>query len=286
MTVLLLGGTGYLGSNIAKYLSKKDIKIICVVRNTSNINELRNLKNVNLIPNDKYQIELILGYEKVDWIINSACTYKTNSGTLYEEIFESNIIFPFNVLNAAIKQHVINFLTIGTSLPGDVGPYSFTKQKFSEIGKFLSEESGINFIDLRLEMFYGGVNEPKERFLNMCRRCLYLNKDIMLTDGNQKRDIIRVEDVVGIIAALISSKFPKGYRVLPVGSGEQHSIKEIVEFMKEIMQSKSRLKFGTVPVRKIEPDTLADISWYKELKYTMRYQYFEGLEDICRSFLL
>lgn len=35
MTILLLGATGYLGGNIARFLSKEGYTIICVIRRTS-----------------------------------------------------------------------------------------------------------------------------------------------------------------------------------------------------------------------------------------------------------
>ena len=51
--------------------------------------------------------------------------------------------------------------------------------------------------------------------------------------------------------------------------------------MKRVMGSSSLLQFGAVPERGGEPDTLADISWYKEIDYQMKYSFFEGLEKVC-----
>ena len=41
MRIMLLGGTGYLGSNIVNYLSERDCEVYCVVRRTSNLEYLR-----------------------------------------------------------------------------------------------------------------------------------------------------------------------------------------------------------------------------------------------------
>ncbi len=284
MTIMLLGGTGYLGGNIARHLSGEGHTVICVVRRTSDISRLRSIQNggIRLISNDAAQLELTFQQDHVDWVINSVCTYKPNN-SLYGDMLESNVIFPLGVLNLAIKYHVRNFLTMGTGLPHGFNVYSFTKSKFSEFGKYLSEKDGINFAELVLEIFYGGSDEPDSRFLRSCCKKLVKNETLQLTEGSQKRDIIRVEDILPIISALVESGFVSGYRALPVGSGEQHSIREIMEFAKRHLASGSELEFGALPSRAGEPDTLADISWYKEIGYKMKYGYFEGLEDYCKT---
>ena len=107
------------------------------------------------------------------------------------------------------------------------------------------------------------------------------NEDVLLTEGYQKRDLVRIEDVVDIIDNLICSEYVKGYKVLPIGSGENHTIREIMSYMKNQIKSNSDLKFGAVESRENEPDTLADISWYKEINYKNIYNFWDGLKEEC-----
>lgn len=278
MSVLLLGSTGYLGSNVARSLSDSGYHVFCVVRRTSDLTYVKRIKNVHLISNDPGQIELTFEQEEINWIINSVTTYKPDE-YLYGSMLESNVIFPLSVLNLAIKNKIKNYMTIGTGLPENFNVYSFTKAKFSDFGKFLSIKDGINFADLRLELFYGGENEPDSRFMKSCGIKMKNNEPVDLTEGSQLRDIVRVEDVIEIICKLIESDYVKGYKSLPIGSGEQHSIREIMEFMKETVGSTSQLNFGAVPTRDREPDTIADISWYKVLGYKPLYGFYEGIKD-------
>ena len=280
LTIMLLGGTGYLGSNIAKAFSQNGYRLICVVRNKSNTSFLESLENVELVSNETGQLELTIRRNHIDWIINGVCTYKSND-SLYGDMFQANVIFPLSVLNLAIKYGITRFVTVGTALPEDFNLYSFTKHKFSDFGRFLSMKDGISFLELKLEMFYGGINEPINRFMNSCRIKLKNNEIIELTSGIQKRDVVRVEDVVGIMEKLIENNCYTGYSVLPVGSGEQHSIKEIVEYMKEIIGSKSVLEFGAITDRQGEPDTLASINWYSRINYKIKYSFWEGIKDFC-----
>ncbi len=282
VNVLLLGGTGYLGCNIARALSSLGHKVICVVRRTSDISGLKDLKSVQLISNNPDQIELTFEQEDISWVVNGVCTYKPNA-SLYGDMLEANVLFPLSVLNLSIKHGVQNFMTMGTALPDDFNVYSFSKAKFSDFGLFLSRHDGVNFADLKLEMFYGGNFEPDNRFLKYCKTKLKSNDPLLLTKGNQRRDIIRVEDVTRLVCHLINSNYVKGYKVLPVGTGECYSIKKIVEYMKRKCNSKSKLLFGAKEIRNGEPDTLADTSWYSDIGFRVTYDFFEGLDDFCNT---
>lgn len=279
MNILLLGATGYLGGNIVYKLVEEGHSLTCVVRKTSITKRIEDL-HVTFISNDLDEIDGFLRHNKIDWVINSVCTYTANN-TLYGDMFSSNIIFPLGILNLALKHGVKNYITIGTSLPEETNLYSFTKNKFGEFGKYLCKNDGINFADLKLEMFYGGLFEPDNRFLPSCKIKLKKNENIKLTAGTQKRDIIRVEDVVGIIACLIKSGYLHGYMSLPVGTGEHHSIREILEYMRSATRSKSELLFGAIPTRACEPDTIADVSWYADIGYKLQFDFFYGLIREC-----
>ncbi len=283
MNVLVLGGTGYLGYNIVKRLRKSGHDVTCVVRDTSDISELQKLGGITFISSNLSQIRLSLRQEKYDWIINGVCSYTPNE-TLYGDMLESNVMFPLGVLNLAVRFGIQNFLTMGTSLPSGLNVYSFTKNMFSEFGKFLCDKDGINFTELRLEMFYGGEFEPDNRFIKSSVLKLINGETLDLTEGTQKRDVVCVEDIVEIVNRLLErTELCEGYKVFPVGSGEQHSIREIIMFMKEQCNSDSVLNFGAIPERKGEPDTLADISWYSEIDYELKYSFYEGLSKECRS---
>lgn len=281
MKVMVLGATGYLGTNIVRGLVEMGYRVFGVIRDGSDICNVVSL-DVTLVKNNIEQIEDVLRKEKIDWIINTICTYKKNN-SLYGDMLDSNIIFPLSVLNIAIKNNVKNFITMGTSLPDEFNLYSFSKKHFSDFGKYLSEIEEMNFIDLKLEMFYGGEYNPDDRFISYCKKKLLKNDDLELTKGVQKRDIIRVEDIVSLIMRLIQTNYFSGYNALPVGTGENHSIREIVSYMKEKLRSKSTLLWGAVPQRKNEPDTLADVRWYKKIGFELKYDFFSGLDLECNN---
>ena len=284
MKILMLGATGYLGSNLVRSLLDEGHEITCVVRPNSRRSYLDSLHNVRIIMNGLSDIEAEFQRENYDWVISTVCTYRQNE-SLYMDMLESNYIFPVKVLNLAAKHRIKNFMAMGTCIPDGFSMYSFTKGRLADTGKYFSEhEKLINFVELRLEMFYGsypgGTEEPEGRFIKNSMLKLCRNEPLLLTAGTQKRDLIHVEDIAGLVSGILCAGF-QGFRSLSAGTGENHPIREIIEFLHKTSGSSSRLDFGAVPQRAGEPDTLSDIGWYSEIGYTLKHTFFGGLEAEC-----
>lgn len=281
MRFLILGGNGYLGSKLTKTLLDQGHNVVCTKRPKADISRLAGYEeHITMIPASVDAIETVFTYETFDWILNMACNYG-RSTVLYDTVIESNIVFPLSVLNLSVKYGVANFMTIGTGLPDELNMYSFSKRKFSDFGKFYVEKHGINFINMRLEMFYGS-DEPKDRFIPSCIIKMLRNEDIDLTIGTQKRDIVSIDDVVGAILCAIVAGV-EGFREVSVGTGEAPTIRDILMYIKEETASTSNLKFGTIPLRRGEPDCIADTAELLSIGYKCRYDWKQGIRKMIRE---
>lgn len=254
-----------LGSKIVHSLVKQGHYVVCTKRNTSNVSRLKDLRdnaNIKMISAVIDSIETVLQYEQFDWVLNFVCNYGRDD-VLYGNVIEANIEFPLKVLNMMVQYGTKRFITIGTGLPDRLNMYSFSKKMFSEFGSFYVEKHGIDFYNLRLEMFYGS-DEPEDRFIpNLIYRML-LGKDVSTTIGIQKRDIISIDDVVKAIGIVMNSDI-HGYYEVPVGTGIAPTIAEIVEFIWNETGQKSKIHKGAVPMRKNEPDCIADIQLLSQI---------------------
>jgi CDP-paratose synthetase len=266
MNILILGANGYLGSKIVHSLISREVSLICTKRAKSNLTRLNDLVNderVKFIPATVESIESALQYTYFDWVLNIACNYGRSDG-LYDSVIESNIEFPLKILDKAVEKGTTKFLTIGTGLPERFNMYSFSKKMFSEFGKFYAEKHGIDFYNMRLEMFYGS-DEPKERFIPNLIFNMLLGNEINVTIGTQHRDIISVNDVKDAIMIIVDKKLRgRGYFEIPVGTGIAPSISEIVDFIWDETGRKSVVRKGSVPMRKDEPDSVADTKILEE----------------------
>lgn len=276
MRFLILGGNGYLGSKITKQLINMGHEIVCTKRQKSNFSKFEdNGSNITLIPATSEAVETAFVYEKFDWVLNMACNYG-HSMFIYDDVINSNITFPLLVLNLAAKYRVFNYLTIGTGLPAELNMYSFSKAQFSNFGEFYAKKHQMNFINMKLEMFYG-ADEPKDRFIPASIIKILKNRDLELTIGTQKRDIVSIFDVVGAILCAIEAEIT-GYYEIYVGTGEAPTIREILRYIKEEIGSTSKLKFGAIPMREGEPDCVADITNLASIGYTCKYKWKDGIK--------
>lgn len=276
MNVLVSGGTGYLGSRVIIRLVNENHNIICATQPGEKLDNLISVID-KIIIIDVPSVNDYLNKHKIDWILNFAGVYE-KKGISLSTIVNCNTIFALQMLNIAVEHKIKNFLTIDTSLPDDFNLYSFTKKKFAEFGKFYCDTYSINFINLLLEMFYG-PKEPKNRFLPMCIEKLRNNEELPLTEGKQKRDIIHVDDICGAIIAILNSNLI-GYQAIPVGTGEGPCVRTIIEHLHTILQSSSELKFGQIPMRSNEPDSIADITMLNKIGFQCKYDWKKGLYNL------
>lgn len=273
MNILLMGATGYLGSHVLASLSK-DHEMFVVSRRKADLKA----DNIHWYSTDEY--EQVLKNNRIDWLINciGVCQKEENW-----KIIEGNLTFPLQVIEVAVENGVKNFINTNTALPATLNMYSFSKKEFGRFGKFYCEQYDVNFFDLQLELIYG-PDEPSERFISSVIDKMKKGMAVELTEGKQKRDIVRVEDICQAVKIVINSSL-QGYYDIPVGSGEGHAIRETVEMLHNELQSSSKLLFGAVPMRKNEPNSIADITFLKQLGYVPQYSWEKGLRDmvLCKK---
>ena len=278
MNILVLGGNGYLGSKVTHKLVERGYSVVCTKREKSNLARLTDIeKEIRFIPATETAVRTAFENKEFEWVLNLVCNYGKDT-VLYETVIESNILFPLTVLNIATQNLTKNFLTIGTGLPDDLNMYSFTKSKFSDFGRFYSEKHNVNFINMKLEMFYG-ADEPKDRFIPSCIYKMLNDEDVKLTKGTQRRDIVSIYDVVEAIMFVIDYGL-KGFHELPVGTGEAPEIRDLMGYIKDVTNSNSNLKFGAIPMRNGEQDCIADSQIMTNMGFEYRYPWKKGIADM------
>lgn len=281
MNILVLGGTGYLGKKVVSELLRRGHDVTCTKRAKSRIFQVEGYRlrwingDIKDIENNVKTISRCF-----DVVINMACNYGKNGSSCYD-VFESNMIFPCQVLNYVVEHGTRKFITVGTGLPNDFNLYSYSKNKFSEIGEFVSNNSNIDFVELKLEMFYG-YDEPQNRFFPFVISRMLKGKEVDTTLGYQRRDIIAVEDVVKAIIIVLESDL-KGYNKIPVGTGEGPSISEIIDYIWELTGRKSIVNKGGVSLRYKEPDCIADVSVLEGISVWNPMQWKNGLKEMVNK---
>lgn len=278
MNIVVTGGTGYLGSRLVHRFIELGHRILCLTIPDDpclSLNDLRE-KIICIHTNDMNMNDKICEFQP-DVVVHTAAVYERGSATI-DQVFEANLNFPFTVLRAVIKGGAKRWINAATALPDNVNSYSLSKAQFSQWGKLTAMRGEISFINLKLEHFYG-ENGPDTHFLSWVVKKLKKNEPIDLTKGTQHRDFVYVGDIVECFAHMLTANVDT-YAEVNIGTGVSPTIREVVEYLKELCDSTSELRFGAIPMREIEPDSICDTTQMLRYGMTCKHTWREGMKKL------
>lgn len=294
-TILLTGATGFLGSHLIKEFLKQEHQIIILKRSFSDTRRiddlLHNLKSYDL---DQCSLEQVFIENKnIDAIIHTATCYGKNKERV-SQILEANTLFPLKLLELAINYKVKSFLNTDTyfnkgKIPYQGLPfYSLSKYQFMNWGKELATVNHkIRFINIYLEHPFGEDDNSSKFTSYIIKSCLDNAKKLDLTQGEQKRDFIYIDDIISAYTLLLSKSLEKEtfYQEYQLGRGEVVTIKEFVETIHELSGCTTQLNFGVLPYTDSEiMYSQANINPLKQMGWQPKYTLKEGLRKVINSF--
>ncbi|NDC48945.1 MAG: NAD(P)-dependent oxidoreductase [Micrococcales bacterium] len=252
MHILITGATGYLGSALTQHLLNDGHEISILRRPNSESKRLSSVLNkIATFDADTDKLKApFCQSTPIDLIIHCATNYGRHSegdGT----ILQTNVSFPLELLNLAIRKRVKAFINIDTVLPALHNRYSLTKHQFAQWAKLVARQSEIKFVNIKMHNVYG-PRDDKEKFSSwIINECINNTKVIDLTDGTQERDFIYIYDVISALRLIVNYyRESKGQWIeFIVGSGKPVSVREFAETVHRITSSQSVLNFGALKNR-------------------------------------
>ena len=252
LTILITGGTGFLGSYVIKKLLSMNIKIILLKRTTSNIFRIKDYINkCKVYDIEKVDIESIFAKNELDIVLHMATDYGRKEENVIN-LVEINLMLPLKLLSLCKKYEIKNFINTDTILDKRINSYTLSKDHFKNWLKYFSNE--IVSVNILLEHFYG-PGDDLSKFTTFIIHNLIKNTDkLNLTLGEQKRDFIFIDDVVDAIILIINNlKTQKDFYQYEIGSGINTSIKDFVLKVAKISGNTStKLNFGALAYRENE----------------------------------
>lgn len=270
-TVLITGGAGFIGSNLAFYFQNNFPKCNVVVLdsfrsgetlsngNLKSFGHFKNLLGFNGVVisgdiNDKVVLENLEKNYKFDYIYHEAAISDTTA--LEQDLMiKTNVNAYEDILKIALK-HEANIVyassgatygdapspqTVGFEQPNNV--YGFSKLMMDNISrKYIAQNQAISIVGLRYFNVYGGREFFKNKTSSMV---IQLGHQILkgnapkLFEGSDKiqRDFIYIED---IIQANILASSPKQSGIYNVGTGNARSFQDIAD----ILQKELGVEYG------------------------------------------
>lgn len=257
MNILLLGGFGFIGTNILKYAETLDAEIRAIVfdrfpKHLDNISFSRVDKVYAGDFSDEYLLDKIFTENKIDIVLHSLSASVPSSSV--DNIFDLkfNVIPTITLLNVMKKHNVFNivFISSGGAVYGEntvnghahseedvlfpksaYGVSKLTIEKYLYLYHTLYD---FKVLITRLSNPYGPYHySQKQGVVNIAlEKALKKEKLEIWGDGNGKKDYIYITDFCKILFNLIN-KEKYEYDVLNIGSGTLLSVNEIAESIKK-----------------------------------------------------
>ena len=258
-TVLLTGATGFFGSHLLKNLLKcTNNNIVVLKRSFSKTHRIESeLSSSRIVSYDIDKVSL----EHIQWndifaVIHCATEYG-RVGVPSSKILESNLIFPVNIAELAIKNGVNTFINTDSYFNKEglsyqyLLDYSLSKKSLNLWLKYFSQK--IKVVNMILEHIYGEDDNPDKFVEKMIQDIAIKPKpEINLSGGDQKRDFIYIKDVCDAYVGALnySQKNNFRYKSFQIGTGKAISLKDFVSFIKQISNNnETKLNFGALPYR-------------------------------------
>lgn len=302
MNILLTGGAGFIGSNIADAYTRLGHKVIILDNLKSGTRE--NLCfNCDFINGDifKEDLDKLLTDYEIDVINHHAANIDLRysiTDPLYDA--RNNILGSLNLLEFAKRRNInkIIFASSGGSVygtqqyyPADEKhpvnpqtPYAISKLAVEHYLHFYKKFHGINYIILRYSNVYGerqGLTGEAGVISIFIRKLLSCGKPLIFGDGTNTRDFLYVRDAA--LANLKALDY-NGSATLNISTGIETSINEVYEEIKSNLNSDMN-RSHTDPVEGEQARSVLSNSTAAEiLGWKPEFTLTEGLKNTCEWF--
>ena len=265
-TVLVTGGAGFIGSNLARFLRRErpewkvvNLDKLTYAGNAESVADLRQDPGHVFVRGDIANAELaehLIRHHAVDAILNLAAESHVDRSILGPGIFvQTNVSGTQVLLEAARQARVKRFLQISTDeVYGSLGasgkfteastlrpssPYSASKAAADLLVLAYGHTFGLDVVVTRCSNNYGPYQFPEKLIPLMIANALEGRRLPVYGDGLQVRDWIHVEDHCRALLAAL--EMGRGGEIYNIGSDNEWPNIQIVGRLLEILQKPREL---------------------------------------------
>jgi len=240
MKVLITGGTGFLGRNLAFHLLKKGYKVGVVVRDMRKASKI--FKKVLLI---KGELTNLMEFPKCDVVFHLAAITKEPRTQAERKIsLDTNVKGTKSVLEAAVNAGAKRIIFSSTDLVYKQGfhpfsertpvdPYNFYAKTKLEGESILRNDDRISVTILRFANMYGPfqVWGMIPSFIQS-----FLKNENVIVYKNKSKDYLYVSDAVELLEKVLNKDIPG---IFNVGTGISTSATDVAEMLRKNLEISS-----------------------------------------------
>jgi nucleoside-diphosphate-sugar epimerase len=288
MTIVLTGGTGFLGGHLVKALVAAGHRVLAYARPGSASVRPEGAEWFIL---DHGREDVAFRHGQVDAIIHTATCYGRAKESV-PDLLAVNLLLPVLLARHAIHFGVPLFINTDTYFNrGDRGydimpDYSLSKHHALHWLRRCTADTGLRLANLRVEHMYGPNDRPEKFCPSVLGAMSRGEPELRLTTGEQRRDFIYVDDVVAAFLAVLerANDFTADNIQLSVGSGRSIPIRDFVCAGHRLARSRTKLLFGALPSRPEDfPDSQADNTALRNLGWEPQVDLETGISRVLSS---
>ena len=283
MKIALIGGAGFIGTNLAIHLSKTD-EVTVIDREEK---YFKTLKSLNLpISYLVAPFELTADFDSQiagqDIVYHLASTViPGNSNQDIGTELESNVIVTCKLLDACVRQNVkkVVFISSGGAIYGKKGicpikedtvtypitSYGVQKLTIEKLLYLYRYQKGLDYRIIRLANPYGPYQRPNGKLgvvTTFVYKALTSGRLEVYGDGSVVRDFIYIEDAVRGIQKIVNGE--NDIRVFNLGSGRGTSVNQVIDAIKKTVRSDLSVSYIAGRATDV-PMNYLDISRYERI---------------------
>lgn len=280
MSILLLGGTGFIGSELRKSLLKNKIKLISPTKNRLNLKETKKIINYVL----RKKITMIINLAGISEVIkNNESQYLNLNLIKVENLLRYLVKIKFTgkfIQMSSAYVYAPNGNTNESSKPTPQNYYALCKLCLDNIIEYYSKD--LNCLSLRLFNIIG--KQQKSRYLipSIIRQIKNKNSnEIILNDIKSKRDFSDLRDLCNFLIFIYNYKY-KLEPIINFSSGKSYSIKKIVKIMQKLARSTKKIN-GNNAIKIPTSNYFSKPHKLKKMGFKHKYSLRTTLRDILEK---
>tara|TARA_Y100000590_G_C15735047_1_gene1018260 strand:+ start:1014 stop:1892 length:879 start_codon:yes stop_codon:yes gene_type:complete len=246
--VVIFGGSGFLGSHVADFLTKRkyDVFIFDIKKS---------------LYKNRFQ-KFILGDTLNKTQVNKAlknCSYVFNfsgeadigrSKKFPLETLKSNVIGTANILDSCLKNKIKKYLHASTVYVNSEqgGFYRSSKHSAELIIENYNEFFGLDFVIMRFGSLYGPRANKFNFISNIIEEALNNRQITRQGNGEEIREYIHIFDAAELCCKLIQSKYRNV--IVNITGSQPYKVKNVLQLIKEILGKDINIKFNKKKILK------------------------------------
>jgi nucleoside-diphosphate-sugar epimerase len=265
--VLLTGGTGFVGANLARRLLRDGHELHLLVRpgyQPWRIEEIR--AEVQLHERHLHEVEAVsrlVSQIRPEWVFHLAAHGAYSWQTDWEQMVQTNIQGTMSLLSACLKTGFEAFVNTGSSseygfkdhAPAESepiepnSPYAVTKAAATMFCRQAAQSQRAHVPTLRLYSVFGPYEDPGRLLPVLIMRGLS-GEWPPLADPEVARDFVYVDDVVEACLLAATRRTPEWGPIYNVGTGVQTTLREAVAAARQVMGITAEPVWNDMPNRR------------------------------------